>query len=58
MLKKAPIDRLLIETDAPYQSSIADMKELLAGIAAIRGENIEKLSERLYQNALEVFIND
>lgn len=58
LLKKAPIDRLLIETDAPYQSSIADMKELLAGIAAIRGENIEKLSERLYQNALEVFIND
>lgn len=49
-----PKDKMLFETDAPYQSNIDDLHELLQKVASILNENIEELSLRLYANAMEI----
>lgn len=57
-----PADRLLLETDGPFQSPDrgevfpARLPELAAAVAALRNEKTEELATRLYQNSLR-FIN-
>lgn len=51
-----PHNRLLIETDAPYQSQLEEMPNLLQEIAQIRGEDAQLLATQIYQNS-EDFIN-
>ena len=63
MLSALPADKILLETDGPYQGPTKGeevlptmLPELLAEIAAIRGEDKEVLATRIYQNS-EEFIN-
>ena len=63
LLSALPPDKILLETDGPYQGPIKGedvlptmLLELLAEIAAIRGEDKEALAMRIYQNS-EEFIN-
>ena len=58
ILKYAPMDRLLVETDAPFQSEINDLKNVVQNIAEMKNENIEELAQKLYFNAVDVFVND
>lgn len=55
-----PNDKILLETDGPYQalvkgkeSGIEDLPQILKAIAEKKKENIEKLGEQIYQNSLE-----
>ena len=57
ILSYMPLDKILLESDAPYQSNIAELQQLLKEIALIKNENIEKLSENIYANAMEIFAN-
>ena len=63
LLSALPADKILLETDGPYQGPTKGkevlptmLPELLAEIAAIRGEDKEALARRIYQNS-EEFIN-
>lgn len=62
ILKTVPLEKLLIETDGPYQSKNDEESQpeqipfLLKEIASIRGEEYQKLSEIVYQNSKR-FIN-
>ena len=58
IVRKIPINKLLIETDAPYQSNISDLKVLLQKIACILNVNVEDLAAKLYANAMEIVKND
>ena len=57
-----PADRLLLETDGPFQGPDKSevfpsrLPELAAAVAALRREDPEELSARIYQNSLR-FIN-
>ncbi|MBE6450494.1 MAG: TatD family deoxyribonuclease [Alphaproteobacteria bacterium] len=53
-----PSDKILIESDAPYQSSVDDMIELTTTLADIRKEKLEVLLQHLYNNASELMKND
>lgn len=60
ILKAVPPERILLETDGPYQSfypgqeSFPDfIPELAEEIARIRGEDMELFADRVYQNSLE-----
>ncbi len=55
-----PNDKILQETDGPYQalvkskeSGIEDLPHILKVIAEVKKEDMEKLSEQIYQNSLE-----
>lgn len=59
-LQAVPFDRLLLETDGPYQSLHSGVEgeprfipELAAEIANIRGENLTEFSTHVYKNSLE-----
>ena len=61
---RLPLDRLLIETDCPYMTPVPFRGErndpsfivhTLEKMAAVRGEQIETLTDALYQNALTVY---
>ena len=59
-LQAVPAQRLLLETDGPYQSLHAGVEgqpefipELAQQIAQIRGENIEEFAAQVYKNSLE-----
>lgn len=54
VLKFIPADRLLLESDAPYQTKLSDLPDLCAKIAHIRGEKLEDLVQQLYLNAKEL----
>lgn len=63
LLKFLPADKILLETDGPYQGPAKGeevlpnlLPKILAEIAAIRGEDKEVLARRIYQNS-EEFIN-
>lgn len=58
ILKSVPIDRLLMETDAPFQSAVSDLKSLVEEIAKVRQEDTDYLAQKLYLNAEEVFCYD
>ena len=54
ILKQIPADKLLFESDAPYQAPYAwSIKEQAKKIAVLRGENLEKLTKQVYSNSLE-----
>ena len=54
IIKNAPKDRLLLETDAPYQSKISDLPVLCEKIALIRGERVEETADNVYYNSLRI----
>ena len=53
IIKQIPADKLLLESDGPYQSEPQDIRELLKEIALIRQEKEEDLSRQIYQNSEE-----
>ena len=64
LVKEAPIDMILSETDAPYAAPVPHRGErnepvfvidTVAAIAAIRGESLEIVKKRLVANAFRVF---
>ncbi|MBR2299380.1 MAG: TatD family hydrolase [Alphaproteobacteria bacterium] len=58
ILEYAPMDRLLVETDAPFQSEIKDLKTVVQNIAEIKNESVEDLAHQIYLNAMDVFVRD
>ena len=64
VIKNAPLDMLLSETDAPYvtpapfrgkRNESMHIPLVVAQIAAIRGEPLEEVRSQLYENARRVF---
>ncbi len=58
ILNFIPIDRLLLETDAPFQSEVFDLNDVVCQIAQIKQLNEDELKQKLYANAMEVFCCD
>lgn len=54
VIKNVPELRLLLETDAPYQSKISDLPRLCENIALIRAERVEETAENVYYNSLRI----
>lgn len=54
VIKNVPENRLLLETDAPYQSKISDLPHLCEKIALIRGERVEDMADNVYYNSLRI----
>ncbi len=64
ILREIPADKLLFETDAPYQPRIKTennhptlLPELVKGIATILGIDVEILANQVYKNAKLIFEN-
>lgn len=64
VVRNAPLDMILSETDAPYVAPVphrgkrnepAYVLEVVRAIARIRGEDVEKVRDQLFQNARRVF---
>ncbi|MFA7309603.1 MAG: TatD family hydrolase, partial [Candidatus Paceibacterota bacterium] len=64
VVKNAPLDMLLSETDAPYvtpaphrgkRNEPAYVEYVVRAIAAIRGDDPEAVAQQLIQNAERVF---
>ena len=64
VVKKMPLDRILVETDAPYMAPQAYrgeqaepwmVEEVIKKIAEIRQENVEKIAKAVLQNAFNLF---
>jgi len=53
ILAYAPLENVLIETDAPFQSMPEDLDFVASRIAEIKGLSEEETRQRLYTNALE-----
>lgn len=53
ILTQAPLENILIETDAPFQSMPEDLAFVVQKIAEIKGLNVEETAQKLYTNALE-----
>lgn len=63
VIRKAPLDRLMAETDAPYVAPVpyrgkrnepAYVQEVVKRIAEVRGEDFELVREALVRNALRM----
>lgn len=64
VIKNVPLDRILSETDCPYvtpapfrgkRNEPLYVREVVKAIAAVRGEDLEKVSRALVANALKFF---
>jgi TatD DNase family protein len=63
MLSEIPLDRLMVETDAPYMgfrkdrrsSEPADVVQVVEEIARVLGRDVEEMKQILYRNTLEFF---
>ena len=62
VIEQMPLERLLIETDAPYQSPVIgqrhepkDVKRIYEAIASIKGMELSELCEIVEHNFDEVF---
>lgn len=62
LIKETPLDRLLIETDSPYLSPLAEerntplnLEHIVKRIAEIKGKSFEEISEITTKNARELF---
>lgn len=60
VVKTVPVDKLLVETDGPYQSPVLGeevepsfIPELVTQIAQARGESFQQLATQIYQNSEE-----
>ena len=58
ILKSIAQDRLLIESDAPYQSDVEDLERLVKNIAKVLQKDEKETADKLYLNALEALIDD
>lgn len=56
LIRQTDKNRLLIETDAPYQSSVLSLAEVVQKIAQIRQESVENTAQILYSNAEEFLV--
>lgn len=59
VLREIPIERILLETDGPYQGPVRgqevypeNLPELAVEIAKLRGEDAEALAQKIYDNSL------
>ena len=57
IILKTDITKLLVETDAPYQTKITDLGTLIENLALIKNENVADLSKFVYANAKEFVKN-
>lgn len=64
IIKYVPIDRIMSETDAPFVAPVPHrgkrneplfIKEIVASLASIKGEKVEKLSSQIIDNARKMF---
>ncbi|MBU3923252.1 TatD family hydrolase [Patescibacteria group bacterium] len=62
VIKNCPLDRILVETDAPYLSPIKgerntplNIKAIVEKIAEIKGESFEKTAKQTTENAKKLF---
>ena len=64
VIKNMPLERILLETDCPYLAPIphrgernepAYVKHVYETVAQVRSESLEKITERVDQNAIEFF---
>ena len=58
IVEKVPYEKLLIETDAPYQSDVEDLSCVVERIAEIWGKDKNDIADTLYANAERVFMYD
>lgn len=58
ILQYIPEDRILLESDAPYQSSVEELAALCEKIGKIRNKSLEEISSLIYANSLEIMKND
>ena len=59
IMKDMPADRILVESDGPYQAPVKGelstsllIPNLIAAIAKVRDENPEELAQKIYENSL------
>lgn len=66
VVRDVPLDMMLAETDSPYAAPIPHrgkrneplfVIDTIKAIAEIRGEDFEKVSEQLYKNTQDLFLN-
>ena len=58
ILQYIPDDRILLESDAPYQSSFENLARLCEKIGEIRNKSLEEMSSLIYANSMEIMHND
>ena len=58
ILRALPPERLLLESDAPYQTRVETIPDLCKKIALIQGIKVEVLAQQIYANTLEIMNND
>jgi len=55
LLKQIPTEKLLAETDAPFQTDVSDLEKVIYQIAEMKNETPQNVAHRVYLNAQEVF---